>query len=205
LLISLLIKISFLVPVSDVAVVRNSLDPGSLESAQAMGMGEKPLISVSDPCASVRMALCEAILNLLAADVDNFSEIVVSANWMAAVKHKGQDKALANAVVALAEACKSCGIVIPVGKDSLSMETKWKRDERGFDEEVNKQVNKEFNKVVSPVTCVISAFAGCGVNGTLTPQLLPSSKSTKHVLVLVPLITTKNGTFSIIFQDQTLF
>jgi len=126
-----------------------------------MAIGERtPLASVDAP-ASGRMAIGECLTNLAAANIRDLSEIKLSANWMAAAGHNGDDAALYETVKAVGmELCPELGIAIPVGKDSMSMKTVW-QDEQG-----------ESRSVTAPVSCVISAFAPVGdVDLTLTPEL----------------------------------
>ena len=93
-------------------------------------MGERPPIALLDAAASARIAVGEAITNIAAASIGKLSDVRLSANWMAAAGHPGEDAALYDAVRAVgAELCPSLGVAIPVGKDSLSMRTKW--DDRG--------------------------------------------------------------------------
>ena len=143
------------VPVADVAV---TLTDHVGFSGQAMSSGERmPLASVDAP-ASGRMAVGEAITNLLAAPI-TLNRVKLSANWMAACGEPGEDAALYDTVQAVAmELCPALGVGIPVGKDSLSMRTKW-------------DVGGEARQVTSPVSLVVSAFASLAdVRGTLTPQ-----------------------------------
>ncbi len=111
------------VPVSDVAVTTTSYEG---YTGEAMAMGERPPIALLDAAASARMAVGEAITNIAAAKIAKLSDVRLSANWMAAAGHPGEDAALYDAVRAVgAELCPALGIAIPVGKDSLSMRTKW--------------------------------------------------------------------------------
>ena len=140
------------VPVSDVAVTTTGFEGFT---GEAMAIGERPPIALIDAAASARMALGEAITNIAAARIEALADVRMSANWMAAAGHVGQDAALYDAVRAASELVKALGIAIPVGKDSLSMRTKW-----------------EAAEVVSPVTLVASAFAPVlDVRKTLTPEL----------------------------------
>ncbi len=144
------------VPVADCAV---TLADFAGFAGEAMSMGERtPLATVNAP-ASGRMAVAEAITNLLAAPMD-LERVKLSANWMAACGEPGEDAALYAAVQAVGlELCPALGISIPVGKDSLSMRTQWR-------------VGDELRKVTSPVSLIVSAFATLGdVRGTFTPQL----------------------------------
>ena len=156
------------VPVADVAV---TLSDHVGFAGQAMASGERtPLASVHAP-ASGRMAVGEALTNLLAAPVGSLSGVKLSCNWMAACGEPGEDAALYDTVHAVAmELCPALGISVPVGKDSLSMRTRWTDPATGEDKQVT-----------SPVSLVVSAFASLpDVRGTWTPQLCPDS-----VLVLV--------------------
>jgi phosphoribosylformylglycinamidine synthase len=145
------------VPVADCAV---TLADFKGFAGEAMALGERtPLASVNAP-ASGRMAVAEAITNLLAAPME-LDRVKLSANWMAACGEPGEDAALYATVKAVGlELCPALGISIPVGKDSLSMRTQWK-DEAG-----------RAKKVTSPVSLIVTAFATLiDVRGTLTPQL----------------------------------
>jgi phosphoribosylformylglycinamidine synthase len=147
-----------------------------------MSMGERtPLASVNAP-ASGRMAVGEAITNLLAAPIE-LPRVKLSANWMAACGEKGEDAALYDTVRAVGmELCPALGISIPVGKDSLSMRTKWS------DEGATKQVT-------APVSLIVTAFASIAdVRGTLTPQLVTTEngQALDSTLILVDLGEGRN-------------
>ncbi|MGH8041707.1 MAG: phosphoribosylformylglycinamidine synthase, partial [Rudaea sp.] len=144
------------VPVADCAVTLIDFDG---YAGEAMALGERtPLALLSAPAAA-RMALGEALTNLASAPVAGLDEIKLSANWMAAVSHPGEDVALYDAVQALAQLCPQLRISVPVGKDSLSMQTVWQQD--------GKQ-----QRTVAPVSPIISAFARVAdVRRALTPQL----------------------------------
>jgi phosphoribosylformylglycinamidine synthase len=156
------------VPVADVAVTL--ADHDGLRG-EAMCMGERTPLASLDAPASGRMAVGEAITNLLAAPVD-LDRVKLSANWMAACGEPGEDAALFDTVRAVGlELCPALGIGIPVGKDSLSMRTQWTDGEQA-------------RKVVAPVSLIVTAFATLDdVRGTLTPQLQPGDTT----LVLVDL------------------
>jgi phosphoribosylformylglycinamidine synthase len=145
------------VPVADVAV---TLADFKGFAGEAMAMGERtPLAAVSGP-ASGRMAVGEAITNLLAAPIE-LSRVKLSANWMAACGEPGEDAALFDTVKAVGmELCPALGVSIPVGKDSLSMRTKW--SDAG-----------QAKQVTAPVSLIVTAFASIAdVRPTLTPQLV---------------------------------
>ncbi|MGH8134221.1 MAG: phosphoribosylformylglycinamidine synthase [Steroidobacteraceae bacterium] len=145
------------VPVSDAAV---SLADYHGVSGEAMAMGERTPVAVLDAPASGRLAVAEAITNILAADIGSLSQIRLSANWMAASGEPGEDAALYATVHAVAkELCPALGIAIPVGKDSLSMKTAWTEA-------------AAHKSVVAPVSLIVSAFAPVeDVRRTLTAAL----------------------------------
>jgi phosphoribosylformylglycinamidine synthase len=145
------------VPVADVAVSLNSYDG---YGGEAMAMGERTPVALLNAPASGRLAVGEAITNILAADIGKLTDIRLSANWMAACGQPGEDAELYATVRAVGvELCAELGITIPVGKDSLSMRTAWK-DAAGD------------HAVIAPVSLIVSAFAPVNdARRTLTPEL----------------------------------
>ena len=143
----------FQVPVADVAVTLAGFDT---YRGEAMAMGERAPVAVVHPAAAARLAVAEALTNLAAASIVDLRRVVLSANWMAAAGHGGEDQALFESVYAVGEElCPALGIAIPVGKDSLSMRTAW-----------------DGNAVASPVTLNVSAFAPVvDVRLTQTPAI----------------------------------
>ncbi|MBP7326010.1 MAG: phosphoribosylformylglycinamidine synthase [Alicycliphilus sp.] len=163
------------VPVADVAV---TLADYKGFAGEAMAMGERTPLAVINAPASGRMAVAEAITNLLAAPIE-LPRVKLSANWMAACGEPGEDADLYATVKAVGmELCPQLGISIPVGKDSLSMRTQW-------------QEGGQTKKVTSPVSLIITAFATLAdVRGTLTPQL--DAREEDSTLVLIDLGRGKN-------------
>ena len=164
------------VPVADCAV---TLADFKGFAGEAMSMGERtPLAALNAP-ASGRMAVAEAITNLLAAPIE-LPRVKLSANWMAACGEPGEDAALYATVKAVGmELCPALGISIPVGKDSLSMRTQWTEPQG---ESGSAGAAK---KVTSPVSLIVTGFATLqDVRGTLTPQLNATDDTT---LVLIDL------------------
>ena len=150
------------VPVADVAVTTASYDT---HAGEAMAMGERPPVALIDPAASARLAVAEAITNLAAAPIAKLSDIKLSANWMSAADHPGENQALYDAVHAVGmELCPALGIAVPVGKDSMSMRTSW--------QDVSDQGDSEEKSVTSPLSVVITGFAPVtDAMATLTPQI----------------------------------
>jgi len=161
------------VPVADCAV---TMADYSGFRGEAMGLGERTPIASLDAPASGRMAVAEAITNLLAAPIE-LDRVKLSCNWMAACGEPGEDAALYDTVRAVGmELCPALGISVPVGKDSLSMRTRW--SEGG-----------EEKQVTAPVSLIVTAFATLAdVRGTLTPQLQPGDTT----LVLIDLGQGRN-------------
>jgi len=162
------------VPVADCAI---TLADYSGFRGEAMSMGERtPIASVNGP-ASGRMAVGEAITNLLAAPID-LARVKLSCNWMAACGESGEDAALFDTVKAVGlELCPALGISVPVGKDSLSMRTRWNDEAGGA------------RQVTAPVSLIVSAFVTLDdVRPAWTPQLQPGETA----LILVDLGFGKN-------------
>ncbi len=144
-------------PMADVAITLAGFDT---YAGEAMSLGERTPLALLNAAASARMAVGEAITNLCAAPVTALDTIKLSANWMAACGHNGEDALLYDAVKAVGmELCPQLDISIPVGKDSLSMQAQW-------------QADGQTEKSVSPVSLVISAFAPVSdARQQLTPLL----------------------------------
>lgn len=178
------------VPVADCAVTM--MDYKGYRG-EAMSMGERTPLAVIDAPSAARMAVGEAITNLLAADIQSLDGVKLSANWMAACGAPGEDAKLYDSVKAVGmELCPALGISIPVGKDSLSMSTAW-------------QDGTEAKKVVAPVSLIISAFASViDIRKTLTPQLAlvdQSGASLETELILIDLGRGKNRMAGSIFAQ----
>jgi phosphoribosylformylglycinamidine synthase len=157
------------VPVADCATTLLAFEG---HAGEAFAIGERTPIAAINAPASGRMAVGEALTNLAAAPVRALSLVKLSANWMAAAGAPGEDAALFDTVRAVAiDLCPALNISIPVGKDSMSMRTRWTEDGATHD-------------VVSPVSLIVSAFAPCDdVRLTWTPQLRTDAGTTSLVLI----------------------
>lgn len=157
------------VPVANCAVTAASFDS---YHGEAMSMGERTPIALLDFGASARLAVGEAITNIAATDIGELKRIKLSANWMSPAGHPGEDAGLYEAVKAVGEElCPALGITIPVGKDSMSMKTKW-------------QENGEQKEVTSPLSLIITAFARVeDIRKTVTPQLRTDLGETSLILI----------------------
>jgi phosphoribosylformylglycinamidine synthase len=168
------------VPVADCAVTLGAYDQ---QWGEAMAVGERTPLAVIDAAASARMAVGEVITNLAGAAIGyagepaKLGDIKLSANWMAAAGEGCEDQKLFEAVRAIGmELCPALGMTVPVGKDSMSMKTRWRE-------------GGETKTVVSPLSLVVSGFAPVSdVRRTLTPEL----KAVDSVLLLIDLGEGKN-------------
>jgi phosphoribosylformylglycinamidine synthase len=158
------------IPVANCAVTTASLDS---YYGEAMALGERAPVALLDFAASGRLAVGEALTNIAATQIGSLKRIKLSANWMAAAGHPGEDAGLYEAVKAVGEElCPALGITIPVGKDSMSMKTRW-------------QHGTEQREMTSPMSLVITAFARVeDVRRTVTPQLQPQQD---NALLLIDL------------------
>ncbi|KAG8821609.1 hypothetical protein FRC17_009777 [Serendipita sp. 399] len=165
------------VPISDVAVTRTSYGFNVI-TGEAMAMGERTPLALINAAASARMAVGEAITNILAASIESIERIKLSANWMSAASTEGEGARLYEAVKAVGEElCPALGVSIPVGKDSMSMAMRWKDGE-------------EQKEVVSPLSLIVTAFAPVeNVSRTWTPDIKRIDDPT--VLVFVDLAAGK--------------
>ena len=146
-------------------------------AGEAFALGERAPLALLDAPASARMAIGEALTNLLSAAPLALSEVRLSANWMAAAGHPGEDAALFDAVRAAGvELCPALGLAIPVGKDSLSMRTTWKADGGDGDGDGGGDA-QNFSSVTAPLTLVATACAPVAdVRRALTPELAVPSR-----------------------------
>jgi phosphoribosylformylglycinamidine synthase len=157
------------VPVADVAVTASSF---TTYTGEAMAIGERPVLAMMNPEAAARVTIAEAITNISASYIDHICDIKLSANWMAACGHEGEDANLYEMVKTVGmEFCPEIDLTIPVGKDSLSMKTKWTD-------------GVEDKSVTSPVALVVTAFAPVlDVRKTLTPRLQLDMEATDLILI----------------------
>jgi phosphoribosylformylglycinamidine synthase len=157
------------VPVADCAVTATSFD---VETGEAMAMGERTPLALLDAPASGRMAIGETLTNIVASRIAKMSDIKLSANWMSAAGHPGEDARLYDTVKAVGmELCPELGITIPVGKDSMSMKTQWR------DEDTDKSVT-------SPLSLIVTGFAPVtDIRKTMTPELRMDKGETDLILI----------------------
>ena len=155
--------------VGDVAVIAQS--HFGLTGA-ATSIGEQPIKMLVDPKAGARMAVGEALTNIVWAQITSLRDIKCSANWMWAPKLPGEGAALYDAACAMRDLMVQLGIAVDGGKDSLSMATR---------------VGDEIVK--SPRELVISAYA---TMPDITRVVTPDIKKPGHSrLILIDIANRK--------------
>ncbi len=163
------------VPVADCAI---SISDYVGYKGEIMSLGERTPLALCDANAAARMTIGESLTNMLGGYVVDIHDISLSANWMSASGHKGEDEKLFAAVKAVGmDLCPELGLTVPVGKDSMSMKSSWNED--GKDK-----------SVTSPLSLIITAFSKTpDVRLQQTPLLDTEGKSE---LLLIDLGFGKN-------------
>ena len=169
------------VPVADCGVTASALDS---YHGEAMSLGERTPVALLNFGASARLAVAESLTNIAGTDIagadgERLNRIKLSANWMSPAGHPGEDAGLYEAVKAIGEElCPALGLTIPVGKDSMSMKTKWEE-------------NGEQKSVTSPMSLLITAFGAVeDIRKTVTPELRTDKGETQ--LIAIDLSKGKN-------------
>jgi len=157
------------VPVADCGVTASALDS---YHGEAMSLGERTPVALLNFGASARLAVAESLTNIAGTDIGDLNRIKLSANWMSPAGHPGEDAGLYEAVKAIGEElCPALGLTIPVGKDSMSMKTKW-------------EDNGEQKAVTSPMSLIITAFGVVeDIRKTVTPELRIDQGDTRIVAI----------------------
>jgi phosphoribosylformylglycinamidine synthase len=136
----------------------------------ATSIGEQPIKMLVDPKAGARMAVGEALTNIVWAKISGLHDIKCSANWMWAPKLSGEGAALYDAVGAMRDIMIRLGIAVDGGKDSLSMATK-----------VGDEVVK------SPRELVVSAYATVpDITKVVTPDIKRPGRTRLILVQIVP-------------------
>ena len=144
--------------VADVAVVAQSHFG---KRGIATSIGEQPIKMLLDSKAGARMAVAEALTNMVWAKITKLEDIKCSANWMWAAKLPGEGAAMYDAACAMRDLMTRLGIAVIRGKDSLSMATK---------------VGNE--TVKSPRELVVSAYAPVpDITRVVTPDIKKPGQS----------------------------
>jgi len=129
----------------------------------ATSIGHAPAAAMVNAAAGSRLAIAEALTNLVWAPLTHgLKGVSLSANWMWPAKNEGENARLYQAVEAVSEFACQLGINIPTGKDSLSMTQKYPGGE----------------VVYSPGTVIISAVGEVSdVRKTVSPDAKPVNGS----------------------------
>ena len=180
------------VPVADNSVTLSSFFSST---GEAMSIGERTPCAVINSSAASRMAVAEAVTNIISSGIEKLSDIKLSANWMGAPEKLSGNQDLFQAVEAVGmDLCPKWGICIPVGKDSLSMATSWKDKE------------KKDHSVISPLSLIVSAFAPLkDVSLALTPQIDLTSDNSSELIFIDLAKGKKRMGGSIAFQVSSQF
>ena len=171
------------VPVADCGVTASALDS---YHGEAMSLGERTPVALLNFGASARLAVAESLTNIAGTDIagsdgDRLNRIKLSANWMSPAGHPGEDAGLYEAVKAIGEElCPALGLTIPVGKDSMSMKTKWS-EEKADD---NGELSVVEKSVTSPMSLIITAFGAVeDIRKTVTPELRTDKGETRLLAI----------------------
>jgi len=106
-------------PLNDLGVMSLSYEGGA---GVATSIGHAPIAALIDERAGSRLAIAEALTNIVFAELeDGLASVSLSANWMWPAKRPGENTRLYNAVEAVSDFSIGLGIPVPTGKDSLSM------------------------------------------------------------------------------------
>ena len=156
------------VPIADCSITSNDF---SFSSGEVMSLGEKSSIAVYNPVASGEMAVCEALLNICSAPIENIAKIALSANWMSSFDNDFDKYQLFKTVESVTtNVCNKLGISIPVGKDSLSMKMSWSDKQKKI-------------TVKSPNTLIISAFSSINNLQNIVKPMFVNKKDTSIIFV----------------------
>jgi phosphoribosylformylglycinamidine synthase len=141
------------VPVADYGLTKKGFFS---HSGIAISKGLAPIPSLINPVRGIKMAMVEALTNIVFSGVRYLSDVILSANWMWPCGNPGEDARLYEAVRAASRSATQLGINIPTGKDSLSMTQKYPDGE----------------KVIAPGTVIFTASAEVpDIRRRITPEL----------------------------------
>ena len=145
------------IPLADVAVISQSLfaDANGAFTGVASAVGEQPIKGMINPEAMARLAVGEALTNLIWAGISALSNVKASANWMWPAKLPGEGAEMVKACKAMSGVMCALGVGVDGGKDSLSM-----------------AANTPKGTVKSPGQLALTVYAMCpDVSKVVTPDL----------------------------------
>ena len=138
------------------------------KSGIATSIGHAPGVELLDAAAGSRMAIAEALTNVIWAHLDGgLKSVSLSANWQWPCKNAGEDARLYSAVEAGSQFAIDLGINIPTGKDSLSMTQKYPGGDA----------------VLSPGTVIISTVAPTGDVRRIVRPVLDNDEASHIIYV----------------------
>lgn len=142
----------------------------------ATSIGHAPVVALVNPAAGSRMAIAEALTNVVWAPLKGgLKSVSLSANWMWPCRNEGEDSRLYRAVKGASDFAIELGINIPTGKDSMSMT----------------QSYPDGKKILAPGTLIISTVAPVtDVNKIITPDLKPAGDGK---IIYIPLTKESDG------------
>jgi len=156
------------VPVADCAI---SLADYIGYQGEIMSLGEKTPLALCNAESAARMTIGEALTNMLGGYVEDIHHISLSANWMSASGHPGEDAKLFAAVEAVGmDLCPELGLTVPVGKDSMSMKSSWVD-------------NGEDKSITAPLSLIITAFSKTPDTRLQLTPLLENTKDSELLLI----------------------
>ena len=147
-------------PLNNVAVM--ALDCKNNKGV-ATSIGHAPVVALANAEAGSRIAIAEALTNLVWAPIaGDLSNVSLSANWMWPAKQEGENARLYKAVAAVSDFAIALGVNIPTGKDSLSMVQKYPNNDT----------------VYAPGTVIISSVAETNdIRKVVSPDLKDTAGS----------------------------
>lgn len=149
-------------------------------NGMATSIGHAPAVAMIDASAGSRIAIAEALTNLVWIPIEaGIKGVSLSANWQWPCKNQGEDARLYSAVKAASDFALELGINIPTGKDSLSMTQKY----------------PDGTKVLAPGTVIISSVCSTNqVSNVIEPVLQKEPDST---ILYIPFTIMDENSFNL--------
>lgn len=133
----------------------------------ATSIGHAPVAAMANAPAGSRLAIAEALTNLVWAPIEKgLKGVSLSANWMWPCRNEGEDARLYQAVQAASDFAIELGVNIPTGKDSLSMTQKY-----------------DDKKVYAPGTVIISTVGEVSDFRKIAVPVLKNDSNTEIVYI----------------------
>ncbi len=140
----------------------------------ATSIGHAPMAGLIDPAAGSRIAISEALTNMVWTPIkENLTGVSLSANWMWPCKNDGENARLYSAVKGASDFAIALGVNIPTGKDSMSMTQKYPNGD----------------KVLSPGTVIISTV---GESEDVYATIHPVVQKEESTLYYIPFTSDRS-------------